>query len=73
MRLLSILAMVCLVSTLSGCPGKKTDVETTSEPVEGASTPASEKSGDAASEEMQERKGSTSDLDPADAPTEEKK
>ncbi|MGZ3682251.1 MAG: hypothetical protein ACXVB9_12560 [Bdellovibrionota bacterium] len=71
MKLLTLLLLVCLVPTLYGCPKKK-DADGASEPVEGASS--ADKSGEASSDEMQEKKGgSTVDAPSTDAGTSDEK
>jgi hypothetical protein len=62
------LALLALMIPLTGCPKKKSAEEAGVESTEGASS--KDKSGEGASDEMQEKKGSSSDA-PAD--TDEKK
>jgi hypothetical protein len=56
MKLLSFLTLVCLVTTLYGCPKKKTDDDGANvEQSEGSNV--SDKTGEGSADEMQEKKG----------------
>ena len=73
MKLFTLLALLCLIPTLYGCPKKNVDADGAAvEPVEGTST--ADKSGEGSSDEMQEKKGSSTDVAPAgDADDKDKK
>jgi hypothetical protein len=68
MKLFTLLALLCLVPTLYGCPKKHAEGGAAVEPVEGSSS--SDKSGEGTTEEMQEKKG---DAPASDATTAEEK
>jgi hypothetical protein len=70
MKLFTLLALLCLVPTLYGCPKKNADGGAAVEPVEGSSS--SDKSGEGTTEEMQEKKGGDAPASDA-SPAEEKK
>lgn len=75
MKLLPLFAVCSLLFVLTGCPQKKMDAgETSSEPVEGASSTQSESSESGASQEMQENKDAKPEAPiPGDPTKEEKK
>jgi len=70
-KLLSVLMVVGLSLSLTGCPKKAAEPEGEGEFVEGASTGATEKGSEAAADEMQEDKKkeeAPAEAPPADAP-----
>ncbi len=67
---MKLLAMLFVCILLAGCPKKQAEGDAPSEPVEGASV--SDKSGEGSSDEMQEKKGSSSDAAPAEGGDEKK-
>lgn len=67
----SVLSLLALCLALAGCPQKKVEGEGATEAVEGSST--SDKSGDGASDEMQEKKPNSEAAPAADTAGEEKK
>ncbi|HEY8280380.1 MAG TPA: hypothetical protein VIH99_12200 [Bdellovibrionota bacterium] len=69
MKLFSFFALFCMLIVLTGCPKKQAPTEEGGEPIEGSTTAANDKSSEAPSDEMQEKKGG----DTAEPAAEEKK